>query len=36
VAAALYFLPLTIALPIGQESLRQHLWLGSWEHAMGN
>jgi dolichyl-phosphate-mannose--protein O-mannosyl transferase len=30
VAAALYFLPLTIALPTSQESLRQHLWLGSW------
>ena len=36
VAAALYFLPLTIALPLGQESLQQHLWLGSWEHAMFN
>jgi dolichyl-phosphate-mannose-protein mannosyltransferase len=36
VAVALYFLPLTIALPLGQEGLRQHLWLGSWDHAVPN
>jgi dolichyl-phosphate-mannose-protein mannosyltransferase len=36
VAVALYFLPLTIALPIGQESLQQHLWLGSWDRAVPN
>jgi dolichyl-phosphate-mannose--protein O-mannosyl transferase len=29
-AVALYFLPLTMALPTSQESLRQHLWLGTW------
>ena len=36
VAATLYFLPLTIALPIGQESLTQHLWLESWDRAVPN
>ena len=36
VAAALYFLPLTIALPLGQESLQQHLWLRSWDRAVPN
>ena len=36
VAAALYFLPLTMALPLGQESLQQHLWLGSWDRAVPN
>ena len=34
VAAALYFLPLTIALPVGQESLQQHFWLPSWDRAV--
>ncbi len=34
VAAALYFLPLAIALPVSPERLRQHLWLGSWDHAL--
>jgi dolichyl-phosphate-mannose-protein mannosyltransferase len=33
VAVALYFLPLTMALPTSHESLQQHLWLGSWDHA---
>jgi dolichyl-phosphate-mannose-protein mannosyltransferase len=31
VAAALYFLPVATALPISHESLRQHIWLGSWD-----
>jgi len=35
-AAALYFLPITIALPITHESLRQHIWLGSWDHVQFN
>ena len=30
VAATLYFLPITLALPTSPESLRQHIWLGSW------
>jgi len=33
VAAALYFLPVTMALPRSHESLRQHIWFGSWDHA---
>ncbi len=32
VVAALYFLPITMALPTGNESLRQHIWFGSWDH----
>ena len=32
VAAALYFLPITTALPTSHEDLRQHIWLGSWDH----
>jgi hypothetical protein len=28
---ALYFLPLAMALPTGQENLQQHIWLGSWD-----
>jgi dolichyl-phosphate-mannose-protein mannosyltransferase len=32
VAAALYFLPLATALPTSPESLRQHIWFGSWHH----
>jgi dolichyl-phosphate-mannose--protein O-mannosyl transferase len=32
VAAALYFLPITTALPTSHEGLRQHVWLGSWDH----
>ena len=32
VAAALYFLPITTALPMTHVSLRQHIWLGSWDH----
>src|SRR5215204_916718 len=31
-AAALYFLPVVTALPRSHESLRQHMWLGSWDH----
>lgn len=31
VAAALYFLPVTTALPMSREGLRQHIWLGSWD-----
>ena len=32
VAVALYFLPVATALPISHEGLRQHIWLGSWDH----
>jgi dolichyl-phosphate-mannose-protein mannosyltransferase len=32
VAAALYFLPVATALPTSPESLRQHIWFGSWHH----
>ena len=32
VVAALYFLPVSTALPLGHESLRQHIWLKSWDH----
>ena len=30
-AMALYFLPLTAALPVSHGTLRQHIWLGSWD-----
>jgi dolichyl-phosphate-mannose--protein O-mannosyl transferase len=33
VAAVLYFLPVTTALPTSPESLQQHIWFGSWDHA---
>lgn len=36
VATALYFLPLTMALPISHEYLRQHIWLESWDHIQFN
>ena len=32
VLATLYFLSITTALPTSYESLRQHIWLGSWDH----
>jgi len=28
---ALYFLPVTAALPVSHETLRQHIWFGSWD-----
>jgi len=31
VVAAVYFLPMTAALPMSHEGLRQHIWLGSWD-----
>ena len=31
VVVAVYFLPMTAALPMSHESLRQHIWLGSWD-----
>ena len=34
VVAALYYLPLTMSVPISHESLRQHIWFGSWDHAL--
>jgi dolichyl-phosphate-mannose--protein O-mannosyl transferase len=34
VAAALYFLPIVTAQPISHESLRQHIWLESWDRPL--
>jgi dolichyl-phosphate-mannose-protein mannosyltransferase len=32
VTVALYFLPLTMGLPMTYENLQQHIWFGSWDH----
>ena len=32
VVVALYFLPVSMALPLSHESLRQHIWVESWDH----
>jgi dolichyl-phosphate-mannose-protein mannosyltransferase len=32
VVVALYFLPVSTALPLSHESLRQHIWVESWDH----
>jgi dolichyl-phosphate-mannose-protein mannosyltransferase len=32
VALAMYFLPVATALTVSHEALRQHIWLGSWDH----
>jgi dolichyl-phosphate-mannose--protein O-mannosyl transferase len=34
VVVALYFLPVSTALPLSHESLRQHIWFESWDHAL--
>src|SRR5829696_4135842 len=32
VVVVLYFLPVSMALPLSHESLRQHIWVESWDH----
>jgi dolichyl-phosphate-mannose-protein mannosyltransferase len=31
-ALAVYFLPVATALTVSHEALRQHIWLGTWDH----